>query len=206
MATNTLAPNGLTVGGARQALGAAANYAHTVAYIRDGYTSSAIGRGDLVNLGTGSDRGFVVISAHDATKGYGVFVSVYGYYDTTLQQWVHGLNGSYQTGASPSGNIQCFVVTDPFVTFKAQIQGSTGWTASWFGQNINWVTGTNGAPNASGQSTLALDPDSIGDDPTLPFRIVGPLGVSGGPEDPANVNPWIEVRLNTSWLLSSTGA
>jgi hypothetical protein len=67
------------------------------------------------------------------------------------------------------------------------------------------LTGTNGAPNIAGVSTLALDFSTLATTATLPFRVVGNYGVTGGPQDPGNNNPWIEVRINTSEVLSATG-
>ena len=215
MATNQYAPNGLTVGGARNRISAAANYAHQFGMIKAGY-GTAIGRGDLVNFGTGGNQGFVVISGHADTNGFGVFQSVYPYYDQTAQQTMHGLNGSYPTNANPSttgpsspystvAGIICGVIADPFATFIAQTNSVGGWQQVWAGQNINFVAGTNGVPNITGQSTLALDYASIALDDTLPLRIVGPAGVPGGPDDPNNSNCWLEVALNTAWLLNKSG-
>lgn len=215
MAANTYAPNGLTVGGARSRISSAGNYAMQSGMIKAGY-GTAIGRGDLVNFGTGANQGFVVISGHADTNGMGVFNTVYPYYDQTAQQTMHGLNGSYPTTANPSSSgpsspystvagILCSVIADPFVTFIAQTNSTGGWQQVWAGQNINFVSGTNGVPNATGQSTLALDYASIAVDPALPFRIVGPAGTVGGPDDPNNDNCWLEVALNTSWLLNPTG-
>lgn len=215
MATNTYAPNGLSVGGARSRISSAGNYAHQFGMIKAGYTN-AIGRGDLVNFGTGANQGFIVISGHADTNGMGVFATVYPYYDTTAQQTMHGLNGSYPTTANPSttgpsspystvAGITCAVIADPLMTFVAQSNSSGGWQQVWQGQNINFVTGTNGVPNITGQSTLALDYASIAIDDALPFRIVGPAGVPGGVDDPNNSNCWLEVALNTSWLLNKSG-
>jgi hypothetical protein len=50
-----------------------------------------------------------------------------------------------------------------------------------------------------------VDATTINTTATLPFRILGVAGVSGGPQDPANTNPVIEVRLNTSEQLNATG-
>lgn len=203
MGTNPYAPNGLSVSGARSQAGGAGTYQNNLCMIKSGY-ASAIGRGDLVNKGTGASAGYAVISLLADTTVFGVFTTVYPYYDKTAMMTMHGLNGSYAANANPSADIQASLVEDPFVTFMAQVSGGP-WAASWSGRNINFLAGTNGVPDITGQSTLALDGASIADTPTLPFRIVGVLGVTGGPMDPANTNPWIEVRLNTSSLLNPTG-
>ena len=74
---------------------------------------------------------------------------------------------------------------------------------------INFLTGTNGAPNISGTSTLALDATTIGTTNTLPFRIVGyAYGAGDNPGSnlpPVNINPWIRVKLNTSEQNVATG-
>ena len=202
MATNLLAPNGLSV--ARSVFGGAATFQANQYAIKNGY-GTAIGKGDLVKLLGTPSQGFIGIATTSETAVLGVFAGVLPYYDTNLQGISHGLNGSYPTAASPPAgvNIGALVYVDPGITFIGQTQGT--FAQSWVGQNINFLTGTNGAPNISGTSTLQLDSASIATTATLPFQIVGPAGVTGGPQDPANTNAWIEVRLNISSLLSSTG-
>ena len=201
MGTNLFAPNGLSI--ARSRVGGAATYQNNVRTIKQGYGSS-IGRGDLVKMGTGGSAGYIVLSTLTDTNSVGAFISVLPYYDLTQQGTAYGLVGAYQATSNPSADVQCEVVEDPFVTFMAQVSGGP-FAQSWVGQNINFLTGTNGAPNIAGVSTLALDASTIATTATLPFQIVGVLGTIGGPQDPTNINPWIEVRLNTSQILSSTG-
>lgn len=206
MATNVLAPNGLLY--SRNKIGAAPTYQAGAYTIIRGYTSN-IGLGDLVKTGTGATyQGGVVLSAFNDTAGLGVFAGVLPYYDTVLQGTAHGLNGSYvSTALPPVGvNVPCVVISDPFAVFRVQVSGGP-WAQTWRGQNINWLTGSNGAPNAAGISTLALDATTINVSNTLPFRIEGLSGVSGGPQDPANTNPVIEVSFNPNWIemLSGTG-
>lgn len=205
MGTNPFVPNGLSLGGARQRAGGAPSYQHSTGFILSGY-SSPIGLGDLISLDATNANGCLILTGHGDSVATGVFGAVYPYYDQTLQGTAHGLNGSYVTSANPvSGqNIPCWYIDDPFVTFIAQVSGGP-FLQSWVGKNINFLSGTNGAPNISGQSTLALDGGSVATTATLPFQILGVVGVSGGPQDPANTNPWIEVRLNTSTLLNTTG-
>jgi hypothetical protein len=201
MGTNAFVPNGLSV--VRSRAGGAATYQNNLATIKVGYGSN-IGRGDLVNQGTGANSGYTVLQGLADTQTFGVFGAVYPYFDTVQQGTAHGLIGSYQSGASPSADISAWIIDDPFVTFIAQVSGGP-WLQSWRGQNINFLTGTNGVPNATGQSTLALDASTIGTTNTLPFQIIGVLGVQGGPQDPTFTNPWIEVRFNTAALLQTTG-
>jgi hypothetical protein len=201
MATNLFQPNGLTL--ARNRISGSNTHQANQKAIKQGYGSS-IGRGDLVAIGTGGNQGYMILGTLAGTTQVGVFQGVLAYYDQTQQQTAYGLNGAYQSTSNPSADVQCLVYEDPFVTFMAQCSGGT-FAQSWVGQNINFLTGTNGAPNAAGVSTLALDYTTLGLTATLPFQIIGVLGVSGGPQDPANVNPWLEVRLNTAQLLSATG-
>lgn len=203
MAVNTLTPQGLIW--SRNLIGAAPTSQLNAYTVKKGYATN-IGVGDLVKTGSGGNQGYITLSALNDTSGIGVFVTVYPYYDLTFMQTAHGLNGSYQSGANPSADIPVAVISDAFAVFRAQVSGGP-WAQTWRGQNINWVTATNGAPNAAGISTLALDGTSVATTNTLPFRIIGLAGVPGGPQDPANTNPWIEVTLNPAWIemLQGTG-
>jgi hypothetical protein len=193
----------------RSFYGGSATYQGNQEVIIRGY-GSAIGIGDLVKRGAqGSGfQGGIVLATLNDTDILGVFAGIIntGYYDTNAQTTLYGLNGSYIASASPPAgvNIGCYVYEDPGVVFRAQVSGGPA-TQSWIGQNINFLAGTNGAPNAAGISTLALDATTLGTSPTLPFRIIGLAGVVGGPQDPTNTNPWVEVRLNTPEATSPGG-
>jgi hypothetical protein len=206
MAINLLQPTGLQLD--RNALGLAPNYQGKLYTILKGYGSN-IGKGDIVKWGTGSSQGRIVLALPTDTNILGVFNAVLPYYDTSLQGISHGLNGSYQSSSNPSADVQCLVYDDPFATFIAQVSGGP-WVQTWQGQNINFVaavgtTSGNGNPNISGISTVALDGTTVNVTNTLPFQIIGTVGVSGGPQDPGNTNPWIEVRMNTAQMLATTG-
>ena len=216
MGTNLAAPNGLSV--SRNRFSGSPTYQPSYGSIKKGYGSS-INIGDLVITGTGTNQGYVILSTGAETAQLGVFGGIAGstaagqvqgatgggYYDTSIQQYVYGLNGGYQSTANPSGDIACIVYNDPGLVFRAQmINGS--WAQSLLGQNINFTAGTNGGTgNSAGQSTLSLDFNTVGLGNQLPFRIIGLAGVTGGPMDPGNVNPWIEVALNTSEMLAGAG-
>jgi hypothetical protein len=204
MAVNVLAPNGLLF--SRNKLGAALTAQANAYKIRKGYVASNIGFGDLVKTGSGSNQGYVVPSVFNDTSGLGVFAGVLPYFDLTFQQTSHGLNGSFQLSANPAADIDCLVISDPFAIFRVQASGGP-WVVSYRGQNVNWLTGTNAAPNAAGISTLAVDLTTVGTSNTLPLRIEGIVGVTGGPQDPANTNPLIEVSVNPAWIemLQGTG-
>lgn len=195
---NLLAPTGLVF--SRNRAGGAMNVAAQIQTIRRGY-ASAIGIGDLVKRGTGSDLGYIMLADTNDVNILGVFGGVLGYYNTTTQGRGFGLNGSYVAGTyTPAGvDIECQVYTDPLLVFRAQYSGTLDQTA--IGRNVSFAS--NGAPNASGISTLYLT--GVADGSTLPLRIEGFAGVVGGPQDPDQTNPWIEVALNTSSMLAPAG-
>ena len=205
MATNLLAPFGLVY--SRNLLGAAPTYQGVEFRIKNGYTSK-IGVGDIVITGTSGQQGYVNIAGANPSSMLGVFNGVLPYYDTALQGTAHGLNGSYATSAAPpSGvDIPCLVYVDPWAVYRVQASGGP-WTVSMRGQNVNWTTGTNGVPNAAGISTLSVDLSTVATTNTLPLRLVGVVGVTGGPNDPANTNPTVEVIFNFGLLdtLQATG-
>ncbi len=202
MPTNTLAPQGLLI--ANNYYGAAPTYQSTVFRIKSGY-ASAIGMNDAVKTLTGGDLGYVGLATTADTSFLGVFGGILeGFYSSAIQGLSYGLNGSWVASTTSSDDILCTVITDPGAVFKAQVVGGP-WEESWRGKNINFTSGTNGAPNFTGRSTLSLDGASINTTPTLPFRIMGPAGVAGGLQDPANTNPWIFVKLNTAEMVNPTG-
>lgn len=201
MGTNLLQPYGLQFN--RNQISGANTYQANLMTIKKGYATN-LGKGDLVKTGTGGNQGYAVLGQIDDVALMGVFQSVLPYYDATLQGISHGLNGSYQATANPNADVQALVVQDPFATFIAQVSGGP-FAQSWVGQNINFLAGTNGVPNIAGISTLVLDAASIGVTNTLPLKIIGTVGVLGGPQDPTNTNPWIEVRLNTAEMLAAGG-
>lgn len=194
MAANLLAPFGLIP--SRLISGAAPSWQTQAYTIKNGYTSK-IGVGDVVSVGTSGNQGYVVIGAANPTNILGVFCAVLPYYDTVAQQTWHGLNGSYATTALPPAGIDipCAVYVDPMIVYRVQASGGP-FTTAMVGQNVNWTTGTNGVPNAAGISALSVDLSTVNTTNTLPFRIVGLSGVPGGPQDPANTNPVIEVMVN----------
>jgi hypothetical protein len=200
MATNLLQPYGFQV--TRNALGLAPNYSAKLYQILNGYGTN-LGKGDPVKWGTGTAQGTLILATPSDTNIVGIFGSVLPYYDTSQQQTSHGLNGSYQSTAAPSAgtNVNCVIYDDPFATFVCQVNGGP-FLQTWQGQNINFLAG---APNSSGISTIALDGTTVGTSNTLPFQIVNVWGVSGGPQDPVNTNPWLEVRMNTAQMLATTG-
>lgn len=215
MGTNTAAPTGLLI--SRNRFSGSPTFQPSIRAIKKGYGSN-INIGDLVITGTGANQGYTIISTGLESAQLGVFGGITGsvaantvggatgsgYYDNSIQQYVYGLNGAYQSTANPSGDISCNVYDDPGFVFRVQmINGS--FSQSLVGQNISFTAGTNGVGNGAGISTLSVDFNTVNITNTLPFRIVGLSGVQGGPQDPTNVNPWIEVALNTPEMLAGAG-
>ena len=203
MATNTLAPWGLQFTRNRRA--SSPTYQANQYTIKKTYATK-IGLGDVVGIGSGSNQGYIVLAADGASSILGVFAGGLSYFDTNLQQ---NIFSQWWTGtASPSADVPCLVIDDPDARFMAQVSGGP-FVQTWIGSNIDWVygggTSGNGNPNIAGISQLALNGSSVANTNTLPFRITGTQGITGGPQDPANTNPWIEVCINTSQNLSSTG-
>jgi hypothetical protein len=202
VATNTLAPMGLVP--SRHILGISPSFQANKYKIKAGYATK-IGIGDVVVTGTGGNQGYVTL-APDAAQGcLGVFAGVLPYFDNTLQGNSFGTNGAWPgSNANAASDVDCLVYDDPFLVFRVQVNGGP-WAITWRGDNATWTTTTNGAPNNAGISTLSLLASSIATTNTLPLRIQELVGVTGGPADPANTNPWVEVRLNLSEHLASTG-
>ncbi len=107
------------------------------------------------------------------------------------------------------------VQTDPNMVFVAQARG-TALTETSVGLNIDIYTGTSGVPVAgSGISTCALDAGNVHATATLPFRIVGLLGLTAGfgtqgfnvPSGyvPTNDNQFLAVTMNTQDMTTRTG-
>jgi hypothetical protein len=192
LATNTLAGLGLLY--SRLRYGASPTYQANKYKIKKGY-ATAIGIGDVVQT-DGANLGYIKLAADGAAPiVLGIFAGVLPYFDLSAQQTMNGLNGSWPTTANPSGDVDCLVIDDPAALFRVQVSGGP-WAQSWRGQNMNWVAGTNGAPNASGISTLVLNGATVAVTAGFPFRVQELVGVTGGPQDPANTNPWIEVAIN----------
>jgi hypothetical protein len=168
MTTLTLAPNGLQWIRNKQAYGP--NFAtNNIYYIKQGY-ASAIAFGDLVSTGSSGNAGYVTqYVAGAGNPVLGVFVGVSTYFDTVQNSPVAAKN--YWAGTeSPSGDVACFIIDDPFAVFRIQVSGGPITTASR-GLNAD-VTGS-GAPNSFGLSTAALNFSTVATTSTLPLRIIG---------------------------------
>lgn len=192
MAINTLAGLGLLY--SRHRRGISPSFQGNKYKIKKGY-ATAIGIGDVVQT-DGANLGYIKLAADSATPTVlGIFAGVLPYFDSSAQQTMNGLNGSWPTTANPSTDVDCLIIDDPDAVLRVQVSGGP-WAQSWRGQNMNWVAGTNGAPTAAGISTLVLNGATVGTTAGFPFRVQELVGVTGGPQDPANTNPWIEVCIN----------
>lgn len=196
MGTNTFAPFGLRP--SQNSLASSPTYqAFGGGKLAQAYTT-AISLFDLVNT---VSTGYVQLAS--GTYNLGVFGGCQPFYDSAQQATIQP---QYWSGKnSPNADVPIFVYNDPFMLYEVQVSGGP-WAQSWQGMNINILSGTNGVPNTSGMSTLAVDANSIATTGTLPFRIYGLANtLPGGPYDPTFTNPVILVRLNTSETLRPTG-
>jgi hypothetical protein len=199
MAANVLQPTGAVW--SRNKFGSAPTVQNQIFTIKKGY-ATAIGVGDLVSIGTTTSQGYVILGVFNTPPFLGIFMGVAPYYDSTFQQTAHGgPMGSWPTSANPSGDVPCYVCTDPQAVFRMQVSGAA-FSQTWVGMNINILTGTLGVPAATGLSTMVLDGASPATTAAFPFRVEGIAGVTGGPQDPANTNPVIEVSFNFAATMS----
>ena len=107
------------------------------------------------------------------------------------------------------------IITDPNTVFFAQANGAAQ-TQAVIGLNINILTGTSGTPQtSSGISQCALDVTTIASTNTLPFRIVGIVGLTAGfggqglnvvqQYAPTSANQIFAVTMNTQDMTTRTG-
>ncbi len=212
MATLTLAPFGLRW--TRSLLPSAPNYAPSKYFIEKSYASK-IGFGDLVITGTGTTHfGAVQIYTASGTHSLGVFAGCLPYFDTTLQQ---SINKQWYAGTEvPADVVECWVIDDPFAVFTIQVGAGTTYnpmTRLQRGGNIDLAQ--NGLPNTStGMSTAYADASTYNDTTaTLPLRVLGLSQMAFAGYNPANpttfsspsTNDYIDVRLNTSEMMTATG-
>ena len=118
-------------------------------------------------------------------------------------------------GLSSSAVPVAKVITDPQMVFLAQGSGAQQ-AQSVIGLNVDIVNGSSGTPQTgSGLSQCGLDVSTIANTNTLPFRIVGILGISPGwgtqgynvvqNYNPLSTNQIFAVTLNTQNMTTRTG-
>ena len=114
-------------------------------------------------------------------------------------------------GTSVTGKI----ITDPNMVFIAQASGAA-LTQAAVGLNINIMAGSSGNPvPGSGMSRCGLDASTVLATNSLPFRIVGILGITPGwgsqglatvqGYDPLTANQLLAVTMNTQDMTTRTG-
>jgi hypothetical protein len=206
MANNTYAPSGFHE--ARLFTGSSPNYAVNARSVAWNYASS-IALGDPVFLNTSGNAALYVVAG---TTIDGIATG-FNYFDPN-----NILSGAYHPAwfaptLTSSVVVTCKVITDPNMVFLCQANG-TALTATSIGLNIDIYTGSSGVPTTgSGISTCALDAGNVHATATLPFRIVGIVGVTPGWETPAinssyvgtNGNQWLAVTMNTQDMTTRTG-
>lgn len=205
---NTYSPFGFLE--ARLFTGSVPNYAINSRSLAYNYGSS-IAKGDPVYLNT---SGNIVLYAVGGTTIDGIAYG-FDYFDPN-----NILSGAFHpawnaptlaSGTSVSGKIQ----TDPNMVFIAQANGAALTEAS-VGLNIDIVSGSSGTPTSgSGMSVCGLDATNVHNTNTLPFRIVGILGITPGWSTQGfNVaagyvataaNQYLAVTMNTQDMTTRTG-
>ena len=190
--------------------GSVPNYAINSRTLAYNY-GSQIGRGDPVYLNT---SGNIVLYAKNGTTIDGIAYG-FDYFDPN-----NILSGAFHpswtapTLASTvvvSGKIQ----TDPNMIFMVQGSGAAQVQAV-VGLNVDIVSGSSGAPTSgSGISTCGIDVSTIAATGTLPFRIVGIIGITPGFSSyglnvPAgytatSTNQYFAVTMNTQDMTTRSG-
>ena len=209
MAANALVPFGFRI--ANQYGSSSPNFQlneRQIAY----NNSNKIAFGDPVyGLNTGS----IDLMAVGGTSIQGILTNVNYANSTSIGGVTFSNYWSAPSGLASSTIVTAKIYNDPTTVFMAQARG-TALTVSCVGQNIDIYSGTSGAPNAAGISVCALDAGNVHTTNTLPFRIVGIVGLAPGgggvtgagpiPNyNPLNDNQFLYVKFNTSELLSTTG-
>lgn len=208
MANNILAPFGFRP--ARLFTGSVPNYAINGRQLAYNYGSS-IAWGDPVFLNTSGQAALYVVAG---TTIDGI-AQGFEYFDPN-----NILSGAFHPAwnaptLASSVSVACKVITDPNMVFIAQASGAA-LTESSVGLNIDILTGSSGTPTSgSGQSVCALDAANVHATATLPFRIVGILGITPGwgtqgigsaiPYVATNGNQLLAVTMNTQDMTTRTG-
>jgi hypothetical protein len=208
VAANTLAPSGFH--DTRQWGGSPPNYALEYRQLTFNYASN-VAFGDPVYLST---DGCVKVVANGGSTIDGIAYGV-DYFDPN-----NILSGRYhpawlQPTLASTALVEVKVCADAQTVFYVQGRG-TALTATSIGKNFDIFTGTSAAPvTGSGLSVCALDAGSGSTTSTLPFRLVGIVGLTPGfsPSAPCiapgyvatNDNQWLAVLMNTQDLRTRVG-
>jgi hypothetical protein len=208
VAANTLSPFGFRE--MRLWTGSVPNYAINARTLAYNY-GTQIAAGDPVYLNSSGD---IVLFVKGGTTIDGIAYG-FDYFDPN-----NILSGAFHpawtaptlpSGTVVSGKIQ----TDPNMVFLAQGRG-TAITQASVGLNFDIYSGTSGSPTTgSGQSVCAIDLSTGAATATLPFRLVGILGITPGFSTqglnvPAgyvatNDNQFVAVTMNTQDMTTRSG-
>lgn len=137
---------------------------------------SQIAKGDPVFLNT---SGNIALYVKNGTTIDGI-ADAFDYFDPN-----NILSGAFHPAWTaptlPSGtNVVGKVITDPNMVFLVQANGAAQ-TEAVIGLNCDIVSGSSGTPvSGSGISQCGIDVTTIANTNTLPFRIVGILGITPG--------------------------
>jgi hypothetical protein len=204
MAANAAAPSGFAT--LRRYDGATPNYGAREEVIAYNY-GTRINYGDPVFRHT---DGTIRLYAAAGTTVHGVFRGCHYLDPGTLKTEFYP---AWRTPTLPSTTtVFAMVDQDPMMTFMAQAIG-TALTQTSIGLNMDITAATSGTSTSlAGLSTCSLSGTAAGT-ATLPFRIVGIIGLSGGLVTPAvnaayvatNDNQWLEVMMNTTDWSTRTG-
>lgn len=155
------------------------------------------GTGDLVKLLT---TGYIDNYTAGGTQVAGVFLGC-KYFSAAVGRTIWS---PIWNAPSLASNIvvTAYIISDPWVVFDIRTGTAAAVTIANVGENADVTVGT---PNSvTGQSTTLLDQGTLNPaTATLPLRIVG-LNTSPA-NDNASAYNIVEVRLNTSPYMSSTG-
>jgi hypothetical protein len=208
VANNVYVPNGFQA--ARLWTGSVPNYAINDRAMAYNY-GTQIARYDPVFLNT---SGNVVLYAVGGTTIDGIAVG-FNFFDPNNIS--SGAFHQYWNAPTlPTGtNVITKIVTDPNMVFIAQANG-VALTQASVGLNIDIFTGSSGTPQTgSGLSQCALDAGNVHNTNTLPFRIVGIVGLTPGfgsegynvPNGyvATNGNQYLAVTMNTQDMTTRTG-
>lgn len=154
--------------------GGAPTFGISVRKIASG-NSTAIFFGDAVVPVTSSATGYITRATAGTVALAGIFAGC-KYYSTSLQRVI---NSRYWPGSGATGDVDCYVIDDPFARFKVQ-SDATGITFAKVGQNAQLIAGA-GDTN-TGLSGMTIN-STTATTATFPFRIVGlvtePAGANG---------------------------
>jgi hypothetical protein len=207
VAVNVYAPFGFRE--SRLWTGSSPNYAINGRAMASNY-GSQIARGDPVSLNT---SGNIVLYVAAGTSIDGIADGI-DYFDPN-NLLSGAFHQSWTAPTLPAGTtVVAKVITDPNMVFIAQADGAALTQAS-VGLNIDIVSGSSGTPNFAGISQCGLDATNVHNTNTLPFRIVGILGLTPGfgtegYSVPAgyvatNANQLLAVTMNTQDMTTRTG-